>query len=224
MKVTTGMKKLDGILSGGFPENSTVLLSGGPGTGKTLVALRFLLEGARKGEKCCYVTLNETKDELLRACAPIASLSGIRGHLDKRIVIEHIPMSQSNVSMKRFVDIISRYPDIDRIVIDNVNKLLIFSESDKAFREYFVELISCLKKMKSSLLLCEIEDNERLDSCGIEAFECDGVVQILFLDLEEKPMRAIIVHKMRYTDFEPKVPHGLVINSKDVQVTDTKVI
>jgi len=78
MRVTTGIKKLDAVLSGGFPENSLVLLSGGPGTGKTLLGLKFILEGAKKGEKCCYITLNESRDELLKACQPIKSLQDVK--------------------------------------------------------------------------------------------------------------------------------------------------
>lgn len=224
MSVTTGLKKLDALLGGGFPDNSVILLSGGPGTGKTLAALRFLIDGAKKGEKCCYITLTEKKEELVRACGSIHSLSEIGKYLDKNIAIEHIPMGQSNITMKRFLDIVGGYPKIDRIVIDNVNKLLMFSESEKSYRTYLIELISILKNCRSSLLVCETENDETLDSGGKESFECDGVIQLIFLDLEEKPMRALIVHKMRYTSFDAKVPHELVIDSKDIRLTETKII
>jgi circadian clock protein KaiC len=224
MRVTTGIKKLDRMLGGGFPENSIILVSGGPGTGKTLVSLNFVLEGARKGEKCCYLTLNETREDILRACDSITALNPVKKYLDKNLAIEHIPMSQSNVSMKRFAEIISQYPKIDRIVIDNVNKLLMFSESKKSYRAYLIDILNTLKATKSSLILCETNNDDTLDSGNFEAFECDGVVQLIFLDLEEKPMRALMVHKMRYTAFDPKLPHELRISSKDISLTETKVI
>ena len=151
MPTKTGLKKLDSLLSGGFPDNSVVLLSGGPGTGKTLIGLKFLLEGAIKGEKCCFVTLNENKEEILRACESVKSLKHINDYVDKNLAIECIQMGQSNVTMKRFIDIISNYPKIDRIVIDNVNKLLLFSENVKSYRAYLIELINTLKGIKSSL-------------------------------------------------------------------------
>jgi len=224
MRVTTGMKKLDSLLSGGYPENAVVLLSGGPGTGKTLVALKFLLEGARKGERCCYITLNERKEELVKACDSIKALADIKKCLDKTLAIEYIPMGQSNLSMKRFVEILGNYPKIDRIVIDNVNKLLMFSENRKSYRAYLIDVINSLKNTRASLLLCETESDEKLDSGGQEAFECDGIVQLLFLELEEKPMRALIAHKMRYTKFDAKLPHELLIDENDIRLTETKVI
>lgn len=224
MRVKTGLKKMDSLLSGGFPENSVILLSGEPGTGKTLLSLKFLLEGAMKGERCCYISLSEDKDELLRACDSVKSLNSVKKYLGKNLAIEHIPMGQSNMTMNKFVDIISKYPKIDRIVIDNVNKLLMFSESKKSYRTYLNELISNLKSARCSLLICETESDEKLDSGGHESFECDGIVQLIFLDLEEHPMRAIIIHKMRYTNFNAKLPHELKVDNKDIRMTETKVI
>jgi circadian clock protein KaiC len=63
-KAKTGIWGLDNILSGGFSRGHVFLVEGAPGTGKTTVALQFLLEGARAGEKCLYITLSETEREL----------------------------------------------------------------------------------------------------------------------------------------------------------------
>lgn len=64
VRVKSGVVGLDDILNGGLPINHLYLLEGDPGTGKTTVALQFLLEGARLGERCLYVTLSESKREL----------------------------------------------------------------------------------------------------------------------------------------------------------------
>lgn len=61
----TGIAGLDKILRGGFPKNRLYLIEGEPGTGKTTLALQFLLEGVRRGEKALYITLSETKEELV---------------------------------------------------------------------------------------------------------------------------------------------------------------
>lgn len=63
-RMRTGIEGLDNILHGGFPANRVYLVEGEPGTGKTTLALQFLLEGVRLGEAALYVSLSETKEEL----------------------------------------------------------------------------------------------------------------------------------------------------------------
>lgn len=63
--VSTGLPPLDYILNGGFAANRMHLVEGAPGAGKTTLGLQFLLEGKRKGERCLYITLSESRDELL---------------------------------------------------------------------------------------------------------------------------------------------------------------
>jgi circadian clock protein KaiC len=61
---TSGIAGLDDILRGGFPRNCMLLVAGTPGTGKTTLAIQFLLEGIARGEKSLYVTLSETRAEI----------------------------------------------------------------------------------------------------------------------------------------------------------------
>ena len=62
----SGVEGLDDILAGGLPRAGFYLVQGDPGSGKTTLALQFLLEGLRRGEKVFYITLSETKPELLK--------------------------------------------------------------------------------------------------------------------------------------------------------------
>ena len=62
--VSTGIAGLDPLLCGGLPADRLYLIQGRPGTGKTTLALQFLLEGAQRGERAVYVTLSETASEL----------------------------------------------------------------------------------------------------------------------------------------------------------------
>lgn len=65
----TGIPGLDDVLGGGLTRNRSFLLEGSPGTGKTTIAMQFLLAGAAAGERGLYVTMSETEDELRSSAA-----------------------------------------------------------------------------------------------------------------------------------------------------------
>lgn len=58
-KIPTGIAGVDELIGGGLPKGRSILLSGEPGTGKTLFSLQYLLEGAKRGESVIYVTTRE---------------------------------------------------------------------------------------------------------------------------------------------------------------------
>ena len=70
-RLRTGIPGFDEVTQGGLLADRIYLVDGDPGAGKTTFALQFLLEGVRDGERCLYVTLSETRDELA---------SGARSH------------------------------------------------------------------------------------------------------------------------------------------------
>src|SRR5215207_5248760 len=68
-KAAIGVAGLDDILAGGLARGRVYLLEGSPGTGKTTIAMEFLLQGASKGERGLYVTLSESNQELRDSAA-----------------------------------------------------------------------------------------------------------------------------------------------------------
>ena len=88
-RMATGNQALDDILNSGLPANRLYLVEGDPGTGKTTLALQFLIEGARRGEPVLYVTLSETKEELIA----VAQSHG--WSLDAVSIYELIPPEES---------------------------------------------------------------------------------------------------------------------------------
>src|SRR3954447_15191002 len=87
--VATGIAGFDDIIGGGFTRNRLYLVEGNPGSGKTTLALQYLLEGARLGERGLYITLSETAEEL-RAVAASHGWS-----LDGVDLVELIPSDDS---------------------------------------------------------------------------------------------------------------------------------
>jgi circadian clock protein KaiC len=76
--VSSGSAPLDYILRGGYASNRVHLIEGEPGSGKTTLGLQFLLEGVLRGEKCLYITLSESRNELLHVARTHGwDLSGI---------------------------------------------------------------------------------------------------------------------------------------------------
>src|SRR5690242_15611608 len=68
-RVPTGIIGFDDILEGGFTPRRLYLIEGNPGSGKTTLAMQYLLQGVQQGERCLYVTLSETAEELRAAAA-----------------------------------------------------------------------------------------------------------------------------------------------------------
>ena len=220
---TTGLSGLDKLIGGGLPEHTVTLLSGNAGTGKTLLSLNFLLDGAAKGEKCVYISLNEGKSDLLRACEGITQLKSIQKYIGKNLVIQEIDLDEV-IDLEYFTKIFESYSNVDRVVIDNVNKLLLFSHTDKDYRINLSKLIVNLRSVVgASLLICETR-GDSVDTNRGESYETDGTIDLSFLEVEEKPSRTLEITKMRYTDFDAYVQHEFSISKKGLKLTKAKFI
>ena len=68
-KIRTGIPELDQVLRGGLPRSRIHLIEGRPGSGKTTIGLRYLIDGNEKGERCLYISLSETVAELRATAA-----------------------------------------------------------------------------------------------------------------------------------------------------------
>ena len=89
--VSTGVPGLDHLLGGGFIREGFYLLQGDPGSGKTTLALQYLFECAKAGERGLYITLTETRNDLERACRS-------HGWSIERIKVSDLTRSEFNTS------------------------------------------------------------------------------------------------------------------------------
>lgn len=98
LHATSGIAGLNDILRGGFPRNCMLLVAGAPGTGKTTLAIQFLLDGIGRGERCLYVTLSETRAE-------IEKVAGSHGWDLSNLEITELVPSERNLSADSIVTV-----------------------------------------------------------------------------------------------------------------------
>lgn len=148
-KISTGIPGLNEVLGGGLPTDRLYLVQGEPGTGKTTMALQFLLEGIRNKEKCLFITLSETKDEL-RAVARSHgwSLEGLdvfelsaaqQARPGEANTLFHPSEIELNEVTQVLLDEIRRlHPS--RVVLDSLSELRLLAQNPLRFRRQILAL------------------------------------------------------------------------------------
>lgn len=147
-KCTTGVPGLDYVLDGGLPCDHLYLLQGLPGTGKTTLAVQFLLEGVRLGERSLYVTFSETKIEL----EAVAQSHG--WDLSKLDIMEVSAINQmignksqstlfhsSEIELNKTIDVVLKKIEetgARRVVFDSVSELRLLAETSLRYRRQMI--------------------------------------------------------------------------------------
>lgn len=172
----SGISGLDDILAGGFPSNCFYLVQGDPGSGKTTLALQFLLEGVRRGEKVFYITLSETKEELLKVAAshgwsldsiPLLELSAIESLLrpESQTTVFHPSEVELNKVTKLMLDSIAKV-EPSRIVFDSLSEFRLMAETPLRYRRQLLNLKQEFAKFQATVLL--LDDKMNQSGIGID--------------------------------------------------------
>jgi circadian clock protein KaiC len=134
----------------GLPKGDAILVRGEPGTGKTILCLQFLYRGAKNGEKCVYVTTEETPETVIRTGTELWS-DFPRLVKDGTIRVVNLSITASYTSeyclinkdeaMKIVTDGLDAQPEASRIVIDSLSSLNRRLAHSLEFREVFMKLL-----------------------------------------------------------------------------------
>src|SRR5690349_13684370 len=96
VKVATGIDGFDEISGGGLPQGRPTLVCGGPGCGKTLFALQFLINAAIRGESGVFVTFEETEEDILKNASSLGyDLPDLIKR--KRLALEYVRVERSEI-------------------------------------------------------------------------------------------------------------------------------
>ena len=224
-RCSSGCSGLDDVLGGGLPVGHVYLVEGEPGTGKTTLAIQFVAEGLRNGEKVLYVTLSESRTELLT----VARLH--RVNVDGLAILEVRPSEQdlkpegqytvfhpAEVELNDRVQTIMTEVDRqkpDRLVIDALSEVRMLAKDPLRYRRQILSLKEYAPENCTVLLL----DDRTSRYADLELHSIvHGVVSMSRVSREYgKTMRRIEVTKLRGSAFREGF-HDYLIRSGGVVV------
>ena len=171
MRIKTGVPGLDDILQGGLPAGQMYLLEGDPGTGKTTIAMQYLLQGISQGDKVLYVTLSEPAEELQ------GSAESHEWDLTQVPIVEFVPEENSLSSEQQYTvfhpsevelsSTITRLTEAidqakpDRLIIDSLSELRMLSGDAMRYRRQILALKQFLSGRRSTAIL--LDDRTAVD-------------------------------------------------------------
>jgi circadian clock protein KaiC len=172
-KAPFGIDGLDDILRGGLPQGRLYLLKGRPGVGKTTLALQFLLAGVKAGERCLYITLSETGEELDDVAASHGwSLDGlsvfelqaadVQQLTDEQYTMYQPSEIELNEAMRTLLAEVERVKP-DRVVFDSLSEIRLLAHQPLRYRRQILALKQYFAGKKCTVLLLDDHSGEQSD-------------------------------------------------------------
>jgi len=236
-RIKTGIPGMDEILHGGIPERNVVLLSGGPGTGKTIFSQQFIWNGLQMGEPGIYVALEEHPVQVRQNMAGFgwdvrkyeeeglfAMVDAFTAGVGKSREYERY-IVQDLTDVREFIDVLRtavKDTGAKRLVVDSVTTLYI--NKPAMARSIVMQLKRVLAGLGvTSIFVSQISVGERgFGGPGVE-HGVDGIIRLDLDEIDGELKRSLIVWKMRGTSHSMR-RHPFEITDGGIVVHHDKVL
>lgn len=207
-RVPTGITGLDEVLEGGIPRGASVLVTGTPGTAKTILALHFIANGAIKyKERGVFVTmeqdLRDLQEQFLQFGVDLQKLQddGLIWIISPEIRIEEGEDFLHEITRDAFLGKLAKF-EPQRLVIDSFNVILQFSTSYGGDRRGIERIFHNLRgKLNVTALYTDERDTSGMDiKYGMQDFVADGIIYLQLIQKQNVFNRALTILKMRKTN------------------------
>ncbi|OGS55445.1 MAG: circadian clock protein KaiC [Euryarchaeota archaeon RBG_19FT_COMBO_56_21] len=212
-RCVTGVEGLDTILYGGIPRSNTVLLTGSCGTGKTSLALEFLMHGAVKDENSLFVSVTENSEKLLQNIIPYKFFdkslikSGRLVFVDMPVMYERLGLTKAELSMEEIELLVNSLASLakelqtKRLVIDSITSVCYKLKTSEKIRDFILKLSKALSDLGcTSILVGEVTaDSASYSTFGVEEAIADGIILMANMERRGDLLRTLQVIKMRGT-------------------------
>ncbi|HVT88004.1 MAG TPA: circadian clock protein KaiC [Tepidisphaeraceae bacterium] len=207
-KVRTGIDGLDEITHGGFPKGRPTLICGGPGCGKSLTGIEFLVRGATEfGEPGVLMTFEETRDDIKKN---IASLGFDLDQLirDRKIVVDYVKVDRQEIDENGEYDLEGLFIRLDyaireigarRVMLDTIESLFSGLSNEGILRAELRRLFGWLKEKGMSTVITAEQGEGMLTRQGLEEYVSDCVILLDHRIENQVSIRRLRVVKYRGT-------------------------
>jgi len=206
----TGIEGLDDILNGGIVKNSTTLVSGNPGAGKSILGLQYIYNGVELyGQKGIFLTFEEDKEDLREAAESIGfdNWQQYVEEGDIKVYDKQVLLRENDFSAA--LDILLEDLDeemYERLVLDSLTMFQLFFESEREKRTYLLKFTDILRENELTTLMTNEQGTVFPETdIGLENFLTDGNIYLLQTPTDSGVNRYVWVAKMRKQNIDADI-------------------
>ena len=229
-RVPTGVPGLDPLIEGGFPKGRSILVTGEPGTGKTIFSLQFLAEGLARGEKAIYVAADEPPFDIIEQAASMGW--DFEKHIEKKDLailnagtyLTSLPGSGKDRQIdihKAIIDLAAFVTRLGakRLVLDPAGPFVLIRDSATRIQDQTRLLMKLLRtSMPTTNVLTSyaVPRTGERSMHGIEEYLVAGAIVLEMVWTEHRFIRSLVIEKMRCTDVTPAEYHFDIVKGQGV--------